>query len=121
MYCYYCGNLLQEDELFCPKCGKEAKEIHINLDHLKFYEELITKKDCEINEAEATPEVKVVPENNVIPEKNIVAEVEIVNESSKEDIKVDETNNKKQNDNAKNNTQNKPAKKVVVRVKPKKK
>ena len=52
MYCYYCGNLLNEDELFCPKCGKETKEIHINLDHYKFYDEYISKKSDEAPKVE---------------------------------------------------------------------
>ncbi len=34
MNCYYCGNILNEEENTCPKCGKEVKEIHINLDSL---------------------------------------------------------------------------------------
>lgn len=33
MYCYYCGNILKEENT-CTKCGREAKEIHINLDSL---------------------------------------------------------------------------------------
>ena len=109
MYCYYCGNLLNEDELFCPKCGKETKEIHINLDHYKFYDEYISKKSDEAPKGEIPPEVKLVPE------------IEVKEETPKKEVKTVDTNNENQSMNSNNSAPKKSAQKVVVKVKSKKK
>lgn len=34
MNCYYCGNVISEEEKICSKCGRGVKEININLDSL---------------------------------------------------------------------------------------
>lgn len=34
MNCYYCGNVISDEEKVCSRCGREVKEIRINLDCL---------------------------------------------------------------------------------------
>ncbi|MGN0461798.1 MAG: zinc ribbon domain-containing protein [Ruminococcus sp.] len=97
MYCYYCGNLLQEDEIFCPKCGKKAKEIRINLDHLNYVEEIFEEND------------------------EVVTETKDLSVDLKEIINTDKTEKEKKPDNTKTKDTAATAKKVVVRIKPKKK
>lgn len=91
MYCYYCGNAIDEEKQCCTRCGTSVKEIKIDFDRLNSITKTLEKE----------------ADNSV---------VELMNDESTDSI--DLTKNDEKNNTV--NEDNKP-KKVKVKIKPKKK
>lgn len=114
MNCYYCGSEIADDENFCARCGKEAKEIKIDYSKLNFGKEKQEQKESEIldntkadfdthkktDDILDSISVDVQTENNELspatkkdePEKSVEADIvnndKSVSKKNKEPIKV---------------------------------
>lgn len=52
MNCYYCGSIVDEEKNICTRCGRESKEIIINLDKLSVVDEIDSNIETDVNQKE---------------------------------------------------------------------
>ena len=84
MNCYYCGSIVDEEKNICTRCGREPKEIIINLDKLSVIDEIdsnfetdaVQKEDKQSREsdkkAENADEKNETVEHPVVKKKVVV-------------------------------------------------
>lgn len=111
MNCYYCGSKLDDDN-FCKRCGKEAKEIIIDYDKLNFEKEKQEKNGSEVSDN--------TKEDHDIPKDTEKAPVEDINEKPESAIVESQENDAVDSDKAALPKSKKPIK-VVVRARKTKK